>query len=174
VAAGRILDGTSCDHRGGSCSRHCAWGAWSVRRSAASAARSAEEARRIRLDNLGPQVFIEDPEPLRERWNVSPTGGADHYPPGVAMPGTSFESPGNDALRLLTGANLTIKNQRNLSVRLSMTGAYRLDRPQVLDTEEIQRFVQDGQHVPETRLPDTGITVGPGDALRVLARTGLS
>lgn len=146
------------------------WAAWSAHKSALSADRSADEANKLRLDQLGPNIFIEDPEPLRERWQVGPAG--DRHPPGLTQPGiTAYDTPGGDDIRVLVGAILTVRNQGVASARISMAGAYRLDDPLALDTAELDRLSQIGQ-IPDTRLPPDGITLGPGDSMRVVVRTG--
>jgi len=149
------------------------WAAWSSHRSARSAERSAEEGRRSRLDRLGPQVFIDELERVRERWMVGPMGL--RHPPGLAKPGTAFESPGNDDVRLLIGARLLITNEGTRGAHLSI-GGYRVDdaddRPGL--GEEWLTSVLEPPPPParDTLIPDGRLTIEPNHRVAVFVRTG--
>ncbi|MGH8994918.1 MAG: hypothetical protein ACRDYB_02610 [Acidimicrobiales bacterium] len=72
----------------------------------------------------------------------------------------------------MIGAILRIKNEGSISTRISMTGTYRIDTPLVLDTDEVDRIVREGKPQPDTRLPQSGITIEPGASMEIVVRAG--
>ncbi|MFZ0667159.1 MAG: hypothetical protein WAM97_15515 [Acidimicrobiales bacterium] len=140
------------------------WAAWSAHGSKNSAKQSVEEVRKARLDSQAPAVFVEKPEPQRERWNLVPLGDSGRHHPPVADPGRTFESPGNDDVRILIGAHLTIRNEGSVSAQMSVSGAIR-----VYPLDEM------GFGIP-TKIaidtPQAEYTLGPGDTQEIEVWSG--
>jgi hypothetical protein len=89
------------------------------RRSATAAEKSADEARKARLDQSSPQVAVML-KGVRTRWVLN-----DQFPRAVPVerqPGQSFIVPANNGVRVYVGAALTVRNEGPTTVRLHSTG----------------------------------------------------
>lgn len=96
-----------------------AWSAWSAHRSAVSASASVDEARRARLDHLGPSVSIVGAIGRHERWVEQPSPGRT---PAVTPPGVEYVLPRQDDELLLIGAEVLIVNDGPTSATVHIVG----------------------------------------------------
>jgi hypothetical protein len=147
------------------------WGAKSAKDSALSADKSAVEARRSRLDVLGPQVSVGPVVALRERWHY---GQYTHpgdlvHPPAVAAPGTEYPVPLNGSVRVMLGVWIPIRNEGDRSVTVQVT-AFRVDR---CDSEaDIERVLSPPAETPSPLVRNAELHLEPRSKMGVIARDG--
>lgn len=131
---------------------------------------SAVEARKARLDALGPSVTIATPEPARERWQVLAVGDSARWPPGLVTPGTSYDSPGSVAVKLLIGSRLVLTNEGAITAHVTID-AYRADMAEGVDWLE-DVLHPSGPPAPDTLIAGGGFDLEPKRSIGVFVRSG--
>jgi hypothetical protein len=138
--------------------------------SAKAAVDAASEARRARLDNLGPSVHAELMKPLRGLWRAAPVGHpASNFPPGELTAGQEFHSPGDDAVRFLMAAEVMIRNEGTRTASVAFKGVCRVDN---VITEILESDASPHAQIPDRQIAPEGVAIAPGKGLRLVVRTG--
>jgi hypothetical protein len=151
-------------------------GIWLARRSAAAAERSADEARKARLEQSSPQVAV-TLKGVRTRWVLD-----DQFPRAVPverLPGQSFIVPANNGVHIYVGAALTVRNEGPTTVWLHSTGwpqfDVQLDRqtgdPISPGDDDRERQFQDGVYQLQ-RDQETTVVLRDGPTLADLIAAG--
>lgn len=143
----------------------------SSKASAKAADRSAAEARRFRLDELGPQVSLGPPRGMRGRWHTPPGIGPGDlvHPPGLAVPGTEYSYPGNGEVRVLMGVWLPFRNEGSRTATLNIDG-YRVDRCD--DLTNVEAVLSPPAASPSPMIRGGTVSLAPGEAGGVIIRVG--
>jgi hypothetical protein len=93
---------------------------------------------------------------------------ADHTPPSEALPDTYLDVPGDNDIRLLLG----FQNEGGRTCRLTVSGAFRVDRADDGTGEALEAVLKPRAQMPDTRLADGTIALEPGQTGGMIVRLG--